>query len=73
VPWGSRAFPPFWAMPNALQTLVMLVAALALLWCVGPDLGRSGSGGKTDPQSVSGPQLQGADEDDGSTDSHTKA
>ena len=40
IPWGTHPSPPFTAMPNSIQTLVMLGAVAALVMVLGVDLGR---------------------------------
>jgi len=39
-PWGDVEYPSFLAMPNSLWTLMLLMYCLALVWVVGPQLGR---------------------------------
>ena len=39
-PWGDVEYPDFLAMPNSLFTLELLLICLALVWVVGPELGR---------------------------------
>lgn len=39
-PWGGKKDPSFWAQPNSLYTLELIILVGALIWAVGPELGR---------------------------------
>lgn len=40
VPWGDVSYPDFLAMPNALNTVILMFCAAGLIFSVGPQLGR---------------------------------
>ena len=39
-PWGENRNPGFWEQPNSIYTLELYILVLALIWAVGPELGR---------------------------------
>ena len=39
-PWGDEVSPSFFTLPNSLYQLELLLLCIALLWTVGPELGR---------------------------------
>jgi membrane protease YdiL (CAAX protease family) len=47
IPWGDVEYPNFTAMPNSIQTIVMFIGVVLLIFAVGPELGR--------PKQIKGP------------------
>jgi len=39
-PWGGEKNPGFWSQPNSIYTLELYIFVFALIWAVGPELGR---------------------------------